>query len=517
MDEPLKISRQTDLICTIHFSILAPYLDLNEIPRTPALKQFPIADCGDLDRMEALLNKIKFRLHNQETSPQLECWLQDVILSRECDGHLTLICPNVFSKQWLEARYKAPLEGAIREETGEAVRLGFRVEENPPVPERHEDNPSSIPAPTQEAVHDTTGIVAAAKPQKVNGSQRPVPSPLRKDRYSLSNFVIGSSNRFAWSAAKEVCKQNHGHYNPFLLLGSTGLGKTHLGQAIHQDLRKRDPQQRVLYTTAEGYFSEMIQHMKSNTVFSFKDKYRKNCDTLILDDIQFVVGKKALQSDLCHTLDTLLNQDKRIVLMGNLDSGDTDKLHENLRSRIYAGLVVSMERPDYETRVTILHQLCRSAGLSFPEGTMEMLARIVRSHVRDIEGAFRRAVALQALLRHSMDPDTLETHFRDLPGGIRGIPTLEKIGNHVAQYYGLSSEVLSSRSRQTKVLYPRQVAMYLSRKHTPESLESIGKHYNRDHSSVLYAMKSLEKKTARSQRLLRELRFLEERLLDKDS
>lgn len=467
--------------------------------------------------MEALLKKIQLRLQGQETSPQLECWLQDAVLAEELDGHLTLICPNVFSKQWLQGKYKGSLEWAIREETGKEVALNFRVLEHPSGVQCSNNDLTSPPRTTTQETSSTTGaittdeVVQKEKQETANSAS----SPSRKTRYSLSGFVVGPCNRFAWSAVHEVCKQIDNHYNPLLLLASTGLGKTHLGLAIQDRLRKQDSCQRVLYGTAEGYFSEMIQHMKNQSIFSFKHKYRKDCDTLILDDIQFVLGKKALQSDLCHTLDTLLHHEKRVVLLGNLPSDDIDKLHENFRSRIFSGLVISMERPDYETRIAMLRQFARSAKVSLPEETFEVLARVVPSHVRDLEGAFHRAIALQTFLSQPLDPQTLEMHLRDLPGSHFGSLTLERIATHVARYYELPSEALASRSRHKKVLYPRQVAMYLSRKHTHESLEAIGKQYNRDHSSVLYAIKSLETKTARSPLLLRELRFLEERLLEK--
>lgn len=473
--------------------------------------------------METLLQKIQQRIQFQNNSPQLECWLQDVGLAQGFEGHLTLICPNIFSKRWLEEKYRDPLEKMIQEETGKALSLDFRVEEGitplqamddavPPP----SDSPSSprfpssqhpISTPSGEegniALDENPTALAATSPAGLNM------------QYAFSEFIVGPSNRFAWSAAQEICKAFRRYYNPLLITASTGLGKTHLAHAIGCSLLQQDPNPRVIYCTAESFFTEMIRHMKSRTIMTFKEKYRQTCDTLILDDIQFTLGKDALQSELCHTLDILLDREKRIILLGNFPTPNMEGFLENLRSRICSGLLVKMERPDYETRLSILHRLSLSVGIDFPEGTLEALARMVRSHVRDLQGAFRRLVALHSLMNHPVDPETLESQFDDLPFSNRGPLTLIKIKEHVARYFGLSSEELSSRSRHKRVLYPRQIAMYLSRKHTIESLATIGNLYKRDHSSVLYALRSLKKKQARTPRLQREIRFIEEKLLEK--
>jgi len=464
--------------------------------------------------MEALLRKIQDRFQHHDPSPQLECWLHDVGLAEDTDGQFALICPNSFSKRWLEERYRAPLERVIQEETGKQVGLTFRVSASPLKPQPQENHQQPAP-PDPVADRAGTNRPKMAFP-KADSQDGPISVPGSNPQFRFSNFVVGPSNRFAWSAAQEVCSGTQSPYNPLLLLSSTGLGKTHLAQAIAHHLACREPKLRVCYATAEGFFNEMIQHLKSRNISAFKGKYRQQCDALVLDDIQFVSGKTALQSELSHTLDALLHRGKRVVLAGDTLSRDDKGISDNLRSRLFSGLVVSMENPDYEMRLEILTRFSRNAGVAFPPETLEALARLIRSDVRDLEGAFKRVLAWHSLLRHPVEPENLEQQFKDLTRAAHKPLTLTDIRKHVAQYFVLSPEDLSSRSRQNKIVLPRQVGMYLSRKHTPKSLEDIGALYKRDHSSVLYALRSLERKAARSPRIRRELGFIEERLLEKN-
>jgi chromosomal replication initiator protein len=259
----------------------------------------------------------------------------------------------------------------------------------------------------------------------------------------------------------------------------------------------------------------MIRHIKEKDIPSFKARYRDTCDVLILDDIQFVKGKTSLQAELCHTLDVLLNRGKQVVLVGNLPARGRNGLDENLESRIFSGLAVTMEPPEFETRLAIMTQFARSYGFPVSEEALAIIARCVRSHVRDLEGAFKRLMALQSIAREPIDAETVARHFSD-PATVCRKPTDPKvIRDHVARYFGLQPDALASRSRKRAVHYPRQIGMYLTRKHTHASLESTGQLYNRGHASVLNALRSLDQKMGSSVRVSREVRFIEEKLLEK--
>lgn len=454
--------------------------------------------------MKSLLGKVRERIRSLETSRHLEYWLQDVVLAEGTQGDLTLRCPNAFSEQWLSGRHGEALSNLFRDEAGRDVHLTFQVDRSfagGAVADEAGDDPSPrLSRSPQAGTEETTAVQEAF--------------PGWNPRFRFTTFVTGRSNGFAWSAAKEVSRQCRREYNPLLIHAPTGLGKTHLGQAIGCRLFEGNGNLRILWRTAEEFFAEMIRHIKAKDIPSFKAKYRDACDVLILDDIQFLKGKNALQAELCYTLDVLMNRGKQVVLLGNLPARGRNGLDENLDSRIFSGLAVTMEPPDYETRLAIMNQFAKASGIPVSQETLAMVARFVRSHVRDLEGAFNRLMAIQSLSHEPIDPETIDRIFRT-PGYTPRKPVdPKKIQGHVAKYFGIDPAQLSSRSRQRKVHYPRQIGMYLARTHTHGSLESIGNLYNRNHASVLHAIRSLEQKMRSNARVSREVRFIEDKLLE---
>ncbi len=456
--------------------------------------------------MNPLLQKIQQRIRDLEGLGHLECWLEEIRLSEDAAGNLVVNCPNSFTVERLSGRHRGTLASLFEEEIGRNVNLTFRV------------TPSPAPGP-----RPIVPLGRTARPTPPDGKAAPAgarepaspegPFPEWNPRYRFSTFVTGRSNGFAWAAAQEVCRGFRFEYNPLLLHASTGLGKTHLGQAIAHRVFRENPNLRVRWATAEGFFAEMIRHVRDKTIFAFKKRYREECDLFVLDDIQFLKEKKALQSELCHTLDVLLNRGVRVVLLGNLRPKDRQGLDENLASRIFSGLSVSIDPPDYETRFAILSRFAHASGLPLPDETIAAVARRVRSHVRDLEGAFGRLAALHRFSRRPPRPEEVERLFEGLHPATHPPLNHRTIKEHVARYFGLDPEVLSSRSRKRRILYPRQIGMYLARKYTCESLESIGALYDRDHASVLHAVRSLERKMAAQPRVAREVEFIEQKLL----
>lgn len=459
--------------------------------------------------MESLLLRVRERIQAQETSRHLEYWLQDVALAEGGQGDLTLMCPNAFSVQWLSGRHAQALASLFSEEAGRDLRLTFQIDRS--------TAPRSTPGDSVSAAASDPDPPPAPGPAAGLNETVPMKSPFPgwNPRFRFSTFVSGRSNGFAWSAAKEVSRRFHSQYNPLLIHASTGLGKTHLGQAIGHRLFEENGNLRILWRTAESFLADMIRHIKDRDVPSFKAKYRDACDVLILDDIQFLKGKNALQAELCHTLDILMDRGKQVVLLGNLPPRGKNGLDEGLESRIFSGLAVTMEPPEFETRLAITRQFARTFGLQASDEVLEAVARNVRSHVRGLEGACKRLLALQSLAHESIDLETVERFFRNPAIPSRKPADPRTIRDHVAKYFDLAPGMLSSRSRQTTVHYPRQIGMYLARKHTQASLASIGHLYNRGHASVLNALRSLEKKMRISARVTREVGFIEEKLLEK--
>ncbi len=457
--------------------------------------------------MESLLLKVRERIRSLEESRHLEFWLQDVALAEEAQGLLTLKCPNAFAKQWLSGKHGEALSRLFCQEAGRDLRLTFQIDPASAHVESADDTAESAPAAGPPPAPGQQAVAPADGPPRE-------PFPGWNPRFRFATFVTGRSNGFAWSAAQEVSRRPRNPYNPLLIHAPTGLGKTHLGQAIGHSLFEANEELRIRWMTAETFLSEMIRHIKEKDVPSFKSKYRDGCDVLILDDIQFLRGKASLQAELCHTLDVLIHRGKQVVLLGNLPARGRNGIDENLESRIFSGLAVTMDPPEYEARLAILQQLALSSGLAVSEEVLAVVARCVRSHVRDLEGAFKRLMALQTLTGEGLAPETAEHHFRDPASPAQRPTDLKTIRDHVAKYFGLPPETLAARSRKRDVHYPRQVGMYLARKYTHASLDSIGRLYNRGHASVLHALRSLETKMGSSARIAREVRFIEEKLLE---
>ncbi len=464
--------------------------------------------------MEALFQKIQLRIQDLDTSRHMECWLQDVGLTKDPNGNLILLCPNAFSMRWLEKNHSELLKNMFSEEIGREVTLTFQLnQESSTFPLRNEGKiatpPSLLPSESTKASRGGETVPATDKPCPAT------PFPEWNPQFTFSTFVSGPSNGFAWSAARELSRQFRRQYNPFLIHGSTGLGKTHLGQAIGHALFQQDPNLRIFYSSAENFFTEMIHHIKKRTILSFKEKYRQGCDVFILDDLQFLPGKNALQSELCYTIDSLVNQGKQVILLGNLTSRNNNGLDENLNSRIFSGLSISIEPPDYETRLALVRQFSQTYETTLSEEALVNLAQRTCSHVRALEGTLKRLTAMHTFSLQPINAETILDQLHDEPYSSKKPLTLKIIKDHIANYFAIDHQTLSSRSRKKKVLHPRQIGMYLSRKYTEESLETIGSLYNRDHSSVLYAVKSLEKKMTLNSRINREVQFIEEKLLEK--
>jgi chromosomal replication initiator protein len=458
--------------------------------------------------MKSLLEKVQQRIQSRETSRHLAYWLQGVELAEDVQGELTLKCPNAFSVQWLSGRHGEALSDLFKEEAGRDVRLTFQVDgpfASSTASDVPEDTPCTPPSPN-----------LAARPTAETDESRALeePFPGWNPRFRFSNFVTGRSNGFAWSAANEVARQCRSEYNPLLIHAPTGLGKTHLGQAIGHRLFTGNRDLSILWRTAESFFAEMIRHIRDKDIPSFKTRYRDACDVLILDDIQFLKGKNALQAEVCYTLDILMNRGKQVVLLGNLPARGRNGLDENLESRIFSGLSVTIEPPEYETRLAILSQFSQSSGNQVSEEILAIVARHVCSHVRDLEGAYNRLIAMRSLAHQEINPKTVDQLFSIPSYAPRKPIDPRTIQDHVSRYFALDPALLASRSRKRKVLYPRQIGMYLTRKHTHESLDSIGRLYDRDHASVLHAIRSLEKKMRTTARVMREVQFIEEKLLE---
>ena len=330
----------------------------------------------------------------------------------------------------------------------------------------------------------------------VDGSPAPpqtrVPNGLDR-RYHFKNFVQGKSNELAYAAAQQVAKKPGVAYNPLVIYGSTGLGKTHLLHAAGNLLHKRNQDSKVIYLGSEQFVSEMISALRGNRIEAFKQRYR-TAGALLIDDVQFFAGKERTQEEFFHTFNALLDSQQQIILTCDRYPKEVDGIEARLRSRFGWGLTVSIEPPDFETRVAILMNKAQERGVLLEESVAYLIARRVRSHVRDLEGALNTLFANSRFAGRAITEGFTQEVLRELFHVHDRLLTIENIQKAVCEYYKLRVSDLLSRRRPRAIARPRQVAMALCKELTEHSLPEIGDAFGgRDHTTVLHACRKINK------------------------
>ena len=312
-------------------------------------------------------------------------------------------------------------------------------------------------------------------------------------RYRFDNFVLGKSNELGFAAASQIAKKPGEAYNPLLLYGSTGLGKTHLLHAIGNLIRERSPSIKVLYLDSERFVSDMIRALRHGAIDNFKKHYR-SAGALLIDDIQFFAGKKSSQEEFFHTFNTLLDSNQQIVLTCDRYPKEVVGLEARLRSRFGWGLTVAIEPPDFETRVAILMNKAQEKGIQLDEPVAFLIAKRLRSHVRDLEGALNTLIANARFTGQEITESFTRKVLRDLLTVHDRLITIENIQKTTCEYYKIRMAELLSKRRPRSIARPRQMAMALCKELTQHSLPEIGDAFGgRDHTTVLHACRTIER------------------------
>ncbi|GIW42315.1 MAG: hypothetical protein KatS3mg076_2892 [Candidatus Binatia bacterium] len=334
-------------------------------------------------------------------------------------------------------------------------------------------------------------------------------------RYTFASFVVGSGNQFAHAAALAVAHQPGERYNPLFLYGGVGLGKTHLANAIGHELLARRPEARVLYLSAEAFMNELITALRKNRVEEFKARFRR-VDLLILDDVEFLAGRERTQEEFFHTFNTLWASQRQIVLTSDKSPKELEALEERLRSRFEWGLTVDIQPPDLETRVAIVEKKADAQGLRLPHEVALLVANHARANVRELESCLNRLEAVASLEGVEITADLARRVLESMGQGKTGsMVTIDEIKRVVCEHFRLSPSHLLSRRRSRNLTFPRQLAMYLCRKHTPASYPVIGNEFGgRDHTTVIHAINVVEAKLRKDPALRLLLDKLEQSLQD---
>lgn len=394
----------------------------------------------------------------------------------EYPGVLTLMVPHGFYQDWLEENYLPRIQQALVASGGENLTITFMTDETPAAPVAAPvARPAEMPSPKKKVL------------SSYNQGGKLTPD------HTFDNFVVGPSNSFAHASAMAVAKEPGRAYNPLFIHGGTGLGKTHLMQAIGLTVLEKG-KGTICYTSSESFTNEFIQALQQHKLTEFRNKYR-NMDVLLIDDIHFLAGKESTQEEFFHTFNALFQNQKQIVMTSDRPISEIANLQKRLVSRFEWGLVTEMDMPDLETRVAILRQKCEQRKLELPDSVLFFIAEHVRSNIRKLEGSLLRVASYASLTRKTLTPDLLEHLLRDtIEQENQSAITIEDIQRAVAEYFDIRLGDMTGKQRPKNIAVPRQVAMFLSRELTDHSLPSIGNAFGRNHATVLHAHRTITDK-----------------------
>jgi len=416
---------------------------------------------------EKTLNIIKGEL----TEVSFNTWIKSITpISIENDS-VKLSVPNDFTRGILDSRYKDLIVNALKLITSKKYNVEFLI-----ISEEALD--SSDPKQKKES---KSKII-------VNDEMSTMLNP----KYTFDSFVIGNSNRFAHAASLAVAEAPAKAYNPLFIYGGVGLGKTHLMHAIGHYILQNNPKSKVVYVSSEKFTNELINSIKDDKNVDFRNKYR-NIDVLLIDDIQFIAGKERTQEEFFHTFNALHESNKQIILSSDRPPKEIPTLEDRLRSRFEWGLIADIQAPDFETRMAILKKKADVENLNIPNEVMVYIATKIKSNIRELEGALIRIVAFSSLTNKDVSVELAAEALKDIISSKQSKQvTIDLIQDVVANYFNLKVDDLKSSRRTRNVAFPRQIAMYLSRKLTDMSLPKIGEEFGgRDHTTVIHAYEKI--------------------------
>jgi chromosomal replication initiator protein len=379
------------------------------------------------------------------------------------DGELALAVPNPFYRDFIRDHYLADVEAALLAESGQSIPVVFAIDES-------------------------IGL------RGVELSPPPATRPTRgrvDDRFRFDNFVVATSNQLAWAGAKAMSDNPGVAFNPLFIYGGTGLGKTHLLNAVGNALLARKPQANVFYLSSEEFTNEFIGSLSHHRMPEFRRRYREECDVLLIDDIQSLAGKEQTQEEFFHTFNTLTAARKPVALTSDVPPAEIEGLENRLKSRFQAGLITDVQEPDFETRVAILVKKAEELSAPLPGAVAQFIARHIQGNIRALEGALTRLWAIHSLTGQAVTEQLAAHVLKDILPQSRTID-IEEVQKECARYYRISLDDLRSERRHKQLAHARQVAMYLARELTGASFPEIGKRFNRDHSTVISGCRKIE-------------------------
>ena len=441
------------------------------------------------EKWDEILETVKTEHELSDVS--FKTWLKPLTIHSIDDQVVTLLGPSQqVGLNYISKKYALPLKVAISELTGSDYDIKFVL------PEDIQNVEKEVPVSTN---YNTSMEMANLNP-----------------KYTFDTFVVGSNNKFAHAASLAVAESPGEIYNPLFLYGGVGLGKTHLMHSVAHFILERNPSTKILYTTSEEFTNELIEAIRNgnNTAMTkFREKYR-NIDVLLIDDIQFIIGKESTQEEFFHTFNSLHSAKKQIIISSDKPPKDMEILEERFRSRFEWGLIADITLPDYETRMAILHKKEEMDGYDINEEVIKYIANNIKSNIRELEGAINKVMAFAKLEKKEVTLELAEQALKDIISpDEKKVITPDYIISMVAEHFDVTVDDLCGNKRNSKIVTPRQIAMYLCREIISTPLKSIGKCLgNRDHTTIMHGIDKIEKEINNDENLKNTIETLKKKI-----
>jgi chromosomal replication initiator protein len=430
-------------------------------------------------------------------------WFKNTKIHSKKEGVVTVSVPNGFTKEWLENKYNKLILKILRNRSSDIKEVKFVIGTSSVL-----TSPISQRKPISSSLDRITFPKDQLKLDEVTFDKETNLNP----KYTFDNFIIGSFNELAQAAGRAVSKHIGTLYNPFFIYGGVGLGKTHLIQAIGNELVQKHPSKKVLYLSSEKYASELVDAISKKGMDTFKNKYKK-IDVLIIDDIQFIAGKEKTQEEFFHTFNALYQKNKQIIISSDRPPQAISTLEERLRSRFAGGMIADISYPDLETRLAIIKSKVKEKKLNISDDVLNYIATHIQRNIRELEGALNRIIAFSQINGTTPTIDQTQKILSQIISTPKKMINFKNIIQAVSEFYDINTHDLTNRSRRKEIVRPRQISMYLIREELNGSYPFIGEKLGgRDHTTVMYACHKIEKEIQKNETFQQEINLIKERI-----
>ncbi|MBO5441539.1 MAG: chromosomal replication initiator protein DnaA [Alphaproteobacteria bacterium] len=444
-----------------------------------------------------------------------DSWLKPLTVGDFNNGVMNICAPTAFMKNWVVTHYADRISKIWEQQNSSIKKINFIVQNG--LSDRRSVDTSLLKkissTPTPQNIYGCSinsssfGLVAGASLANDTSRNTAAASPLNPN-YTFENFVVGKTNEFAYAAARKVAEAKNVSFNPLFLYSSVGLGKTHLMHSIIWHIKKNDPNRNVIYLTAEQFVYKFVKALRYKDTAAFKEQFR-SVDVLMVDDFQFMGNKGTTQEEFFHTFSSLVEEGKQVIISADKSPTDLEGIEERLKSRLVGGLVVDIMPTDFDLRMSILQKKAELMGIELPVKVAEFLAQKITANVRELEGSLKRIAAHSQLLSgKEITLDMTQDVLKDMLRSIDRKTTIDEIQKKVAEHFNISVKELQSSRRARTVARPRQVAMYLAKQLTSRSLPEIGRKFERDHTTVMHAVRKIEELIIEDQALAENIEIL---------